>query len=118
MGSLKNLWIKTKSAGGRRALSRADLFSYCEPLIKNPAAPPELLQAMQESFVRYSGDTISLVEYYRRYHLTPALEKIANEPTWHRQRATLRQFHRRGRRRQRPWPVPRKNEYQKSIWHP
>ncbi len=88
MGFLKNLWIITKSAGGRRALSRADLFSYCEPLIKNPAAPPELLEAMQESFVRYSGDVISLVEYYRRYHLTPALDKIANEPTWHRQRAT------------------------------
>lgn len=55
MGFLKNLWIMAESAGDRRALSRVELFSYCEPLIKKPAAPPELLQAIQESFVRYSG---------------------------------------------------------------
>ena len=88
MGFLKNLWIMTKSAVGRRALSRADLFSYCEPLIKSPPVPPGLLQEMQESFVRHNGVVVSLVEYYRRCNLTPALDKIANEPTWHRQRAT------------------------------
>lgn len=88
MGYLTNLWIIAKSAVGRRALSRADLFSYCEPLIKNPAVPPTLLQKMQESYVRHNGEVISLVEYYRNCRLTPALEKIASEGTWHRQRAT------------------------------
>jgi hypothetical protein len=88
MGLLTNLWIKAKSVVGRRALSRSDLFSFCEPLLKQPAVPPVLLQRMQETFVRYSGELISLVEFYRRFHLTPALDKIANEATWHRQRAT------------------------------
>lgn len=88
MGVVRNLWMLAKSAGGRRALSRVDIFSYCEPLIKSPPAPAELLQSMQESFIRYEGNVISLVEYYRRYHLVPALNKIAGEPTWDRQRAT------------------------------
>jgi hypothetical protein len=88
MGTVRNFWIMAKSAGGRRALSRADIFSYCEPLIKKPPTPPELLRSMQESFLRYEGNVISLVEYYRRHHLVPALDRIAAEPTWDRQRAT------------------------------
>jgi hypothetical protein len=88
MGAIKNLWLLAKTGGGRRALSRADLFSYCEPMIQKPPAPPELLQAMQGRFVRWEGVPISLVEYYRRHNVVPALERVASEPTWERQRAT------------------------------
>jgi hypothetical protein len=81
MGTVRNLWIMAKSAGGRRALSRADIFSYSEPLIKNPPTPPELLRSMQESFLRYEGNVISLVEYYRRHHLLrPWIESRPNLP--------------------------------------
>ena len=92
MGVLKNLWIMAKTTG-HRPLSRADLFSYCEPFIKNPPAPPELRQALNEGFVRSEGKVMSLTEWYRNDHLLPALEKIAKEPTWHLQRAAcLRAF--------------------------
>lgn len=88
MGVVRNLWILAKSASGRRALSQADIFAYCETLIKSPPGPVEIVQSMQESFIRYEGNVISLAEYYRRYNLVPALNKIAAEPTWDRQRAT------------------------------
>jgi hypothetical protein len=38
--------------------------------------------------VRHEGNVISLVEYYGRHYLLPALDRIAAEPTWDRQRAT------------------------------
>ncbi|WP_145670246.1 hypothetical protein [Bradyrhizobium stylosanthis] len=88
MGIGKNLWLMAKTAGGRRALSRPDLFAYCESMIRQPPAPAELVRAMQDRHVRWEGVQISLVEYYRRHYLTPALERTASEPTWERQRAT------------------------------
>ena len=87
MGIVKNIWIMAKGVGRHRALTRADLFDYCEPLLKQPAAPAELLDAMHDSFVRFEGRAITIIEYYRHQSLTPALERIAAEPTWDRQRA-------------------------------
>jgi hypothetical protein len=87
MGAVANLWIMAKGFGRRRPLTRADLFVYCETLLKNPAAPAELLDSMHNSFVRFEGTPISIVEYYRQQSLTPALDRIAAEPTWDRQRA-------------------------------
>jgi hypothetical protein len=87
MGTATNLWIMAKGLGRRRALTRADIFAYCETLLRSPAAPAELLDSMHNSFVRFEGMPISIVEYYRQQSLTPALDRIAAEPTWERQRA-------------------------------
>ncbi|WP_271587369.1 hypothetical protein [Bradyrhizobium sp. CCBAU 53415] len=72
-GLAKNLWLMAKTVGRRRALSRPDLFAYGESMIRQPPAPVELLRAMQDWHVRWEGVQISLVEYYRRHYLTPAL---------------------------------------------
>jgi hypothetical protein len=85
MGTLKTLWIAFKARQGR-PLSRSDLFSYCEDLIRKPPVLPNLQKAFEESFVRSSGEVISLSVVYRRDRLIPALERIATQPTWHFQR--------------------------------
>jgi hypothetical protein len=47
------------------------------PEWRKGAAPAELLDSMQNSFVRFEGRPISIVEYYPTAELTPALDRIA-----------------------------------------
>jgi len=38
MGTLNNLWINLKNRPGK-AVSKSDLFSYCETMIQKPPLP-------------------------------------------------------------------------------
>ena len=92
MGTLdENIGISLE-AGFGKPLSRADVYAYCESVIKAPPIPPEFKSRKLEDFLnttyfRVAGVPHTVIDYYREQLLKPSLDKIAAGPTLAMQRA-------------------------------
>lgn len=86
MGVLRNLGLLGKRIW-KHPLTREDIYSYAESLIKEPPAVPGC-EDLFDRTLRYEGKLITVAEYYRKHLLIPALDSIAAAATWQQQRAT------------------------------
>jgi hypothetical protein len=80
MSFIKRLFIASKAAAGR-PLSRQDIYSYCDGLIKQPPIPPEWREAFSKTFAKIEGVPLTVEDYYREQLLRPSLDRITTAPT-------------------------------------
>src|SRR5262249_59396080 len=71
-----------------RQVSRRDIYSYCDGLIKRAPVPGEWRDAFSRTFAKIKGVPLTVEDYYREELLKPSLDKIAEAPTLAMQRTT------------------------------
>jgi hypothetical protein len=86
MGTLRNIGIVLKGGFGR-PVSRADLYAYCEGMIKALPVPPEWKAVFDTTMFNVEGVPLTIRDYCREQLLKPSLDKIAAAPTLAMQRA-------------------------------
>jgi hypothetical protein len=85
MSVTKRFFVACKAAVGR-SLSREDIYTYCDSLIKRPPIPAEWRETFSRTFAKIDGVPLTVEDYYREQLLKPSLDKIAAEPTRSMQR--------------------------------